>query len=248
VTEEKTMPLLDHFHNPMKRRLPWTALHSGWATYLASHLIDNWLPSTFIAVEHTYRGTEIEIDVATYETPAEGPSSGNGGAVATQPRTWTAPAALATVPFEFPDCYEVLVYSDDDGWELVAAIELVSKRNKDRPGRRRSFVRKCASLLDRGVSVVILDIVTSRHANLHNQLLRQMGVSGPAVLGDDVWIYASAYRPLQRDGRTELQVWAERCVLGSPLPTMPLRLTGDLVVPVEFEATYQEICSRRKLI
>ena len=27
---------------------------------------------------------------------------------------------------------------------------------------------------------------------------------------------------------------------------MPLRLTGDLFVPVEFEATYQETCRQRR--
>jgi hypothetical protein len=241
------MPLLDHFHNPMMGRLPWTALHSGWATYLASNLIERWLPSPFIAVEHTYQGTEIEIDVATYETPPPTPSSGNGG-VATQARTWTVPAPLATVPIEFPDSFEVLVYADEDGWELVGAIELVSRKNKDRPGRRRSFVAKCAGLLERGVSVVILDIVTDRHFNLHNQLMDLLGVAGSVLLADDVWIYASAYGPVKRDGRTELDVWAEPCVVGAALPTMPLRLAEDLVVPVEFEATYQEICQRRKLI
>ncbi len=243
------MPLLDHFHQPTKKRLPWTALHSGWATYLASNLIERWLPSPFLAVEHTYRGTEIEIDVATYETPHASSVSGNGGVVTKRRRrTWTAPAPRATVPFEFPDCFEVLVYTDDDGWELVGAIELVSEKNKDRPGRRRSFIRKCAALLERGVSVVILDIVTSRHFNLHNQLLQSLGATGGGLLAKDVTIYASAYRPLQRGDQTELEVWAEPCILGAALPTMPLRLTGDLIVPVEFEATYQEICRRRNVI
>src|SRR4051812_33782760 len=127
------MPLLDHFQDPMKRRLPWSALHSGWATYLASNLVDRWLPAPFIAVEHTRQGTEIEIDVATYETSPATAASGNGG-VATHSRTWTAPAPLASVPIEFPDSFEVLVYADEAGWELVGAIELVSPKNKDRTG------------------------------------------------------------------------------------------------------------------
>jgi hypothetical protein len=29
---------------------------------------------------------------------------------------------------------------------------------------------------------------------------------------------------------------------------MPLRLTGDLFVPVDFEATYMEACRRRRLV
>jgi len=31
------------------------------------------------------------------------------------------------------------------------------------------------------------------------------------------------------------------------LPTLPLRLTGDLFVAVDFEAAYQEACRRRRL-
>ena len=33
----------------------------------------------------------------------------------------------------------------------------------------------------------------------------------------------------------------------TPLPLLPLRLTGDLFVPVDFEAAYQEACRRRRL-
>ncbi len=36
--------------------------------------------------------------------------------------------------------------------------------------------------------------------------------------------------------------------LGEPLPTLPLRLTGDLFVGVDLEAAYQEACRRRRLI
>lgn len=43
--------------------------------------------------------------------------------------------------------FEVLVIDDDAGAELVAAIELVSPRNQDRPQSRHDFVVKCASLL-----------------------------------------------------------------------------------------------------
>ncbi len=41
---------------------------------------------------------------------------------------------------------------------------------------------------------------------------------------------------------------AAPCAVGAPLPVMPLRLTGDLFVPVDFEATYQEACRRRRII
>ena len=53
---------------------------------------------------------------------------------------------------------------------LAAAIELVSPSNRDRPEARRAFVAKCASYLQRGAGLVIVDVVTDRLANLHEEL------------------------------------------------------------------------------
>lgn len=60
--------------------------------------------------------------------------------------------------------------------------------------------------------------------------------------------YAAAYRPVQRQERAEIDVWKAECVLGQPLPVMPLRLTGELFVPVDVEMAYVETCRRRRLM
>lgn len=239
------MPLLDHFHPPVKRRLGWTSLHSGWATYLATNLGSRWLPPPFLAVENTQRNMAIEVDVGTFSLPGDAP---NPGGIATQSRTWTAAPPRDSVAIEFGDAYEVLIYADEDGWKLVAAIELVSEKNKDRPSRRDAFIGKCAGLLERGVSVAIMDIVTCRLANLHNQLLELLDIRGPSRLANDCSIYTSAYHPVERDGRTELDIWAEPLQIGQELPTMPLRVGSELVVPLEWEETYTEICRLRRVI
>jgi hypothetical protein len=124
---------------------------------------------------------------------------------------------------------------------------LISPANKDRDEERQAFVAKCARYLHQGVSVVVIDIVTTRHANLHNDLLHFL--NAPAgLLPDGVELYAAAYRPVLRDQTPQIDVWAERCSVTAALPTVPLRLTGDLFVPVEFEATYLETCRQRRLI
>jgi hypothetical protein len=56
-------------------------------------------------------------------------------------------------------------------------------------------------------------------------------------LPDDPPLYAAAYRPVLRNEAPQIDVWAKPCAVGAALPTMPLRLTGDLFVPVEFEVT-----------
>src|SRR5262245_4511220 len=59
------------------------------------------------------------------------------------PRVHSGPApptlAVAT-DLPAPDEYEVLVYDTKRGRRLVAAVELVSPANKDRPEHRRAFV------------------------------------------------------------------------------------------------------------
>lgn len=243
------MPLLDHFHSPTRELLAWETLHSAWATHLANGLNEHWLPPEYLAAEHRHFGPSPEIDVAAFSRPATPalPSTGNGP-VATMPRTWTVPTATCIVPALFPGCFEVRVFADRGGWVLVGAIELVSPSNKDRPSERRAFAAKCASYLHEGVSVVLIDIVTNRRANLHNEILDQLSGAEAARFPDDVLLYAAAYRPTLRQDKPEIDVWTERCAIGAALPTMPLRLTGDLFVPVEFEAAYMETCRRRRVI
>jgi hypothetical protein len=63
----------------------------------------------------------------------------------------------------------------------------------------------------------------------------------------EVTLYATAYRPARRQQQEEIDLWMRPLTLGAALPTLPLRLTGDLFVPVDFEAAYQEACRRRRL-
>jgi hypothetical protein len=243
------MPLLDHFHAPVKDQLPWESFHSNWATRLADGLMDH-LPPEFIVAEHIHSGPGLEIDVATFERASGRPSIPTNGAVtATMVQTsWEPATATQTMPAIFPDSFEVRVFSNSGGLTLVAAIELISPGNKDRPDERRAFAAKCASYLQRGVALIIMDVVTSRTANLHNETMRLMNSAAEFLLPAEVELYAVAYRPVLRDRRVEIDLWKAPCTLGQPLPLMPLRLTGDLFVPVDFEAAYQEACRRRRLI
>jgi hypothetical protein len=163
------MPLLDHFHPPLQPHHHWESFHSNWATRLADALTER-LPPDFQAEEHSHAGPNLEIDVATYEQTGEPPAAPRNGPTApaqTFP-AWAPPAPAQTMPAVFPDAFEVRVFSTLGGLTLVGAIELISPGNKDRPEERLAFATKCASYLHRGVSLIVIDIVTSRRANLHN--------------------------------------------------------------------------------
>jgi Protein of unknown function (DUF4058) len=242
------MPLLDHFHPPLSTERRWESFHSSWATKIADTLTERWLPPNYIAEEHAHIGPSVEIDVGTFERDVAPTTGAAGGAVATvSPKLWTPPAPDAALPAAFPDTFEVRILCTDAGPRLVAAIELISPGNKDRAAERRAFAAKCAGYLYQGISLVLVDIVTNRRANLHNEMLRVMEASGTLHLAPEVSLYAVAYRPLRRDGIDEIDVWRSPLALGRTLPALPLGLRADLVVPVDFEATYAETCSRKRL-
>jgi hypothetical protein len=242
------MPLLDHFHPPLSAERRWESFYSSWATKIADALTERWLPPNYIAEEHAHFGPSVAIDVGTFERAPSSLAEEGSGAVATvSPKLWTPPAAHAVLPAVFPDTFEVRVLCTDTGPKLATAIELISPGNKDRTTERRAFAVKCASYLYQGISLLIVDIVTYRRANLHHEILRVMEAADTLHLAPEVSLYGVAYRPLRRDGKDEIDVWGFPLALGQSLPALPLGLRADLAVSVDFEATYGEACRRKRL-
>ncbi len=151
------------------------------------------------------------------------------------------------MPTVFADDFEVRVFNAGGGPTLGAAIELISPRIKDRAEARRAFATTCASYLHQGISLVVVDVVTERQANLHNETVRLMENADAAVLGDDAVLYAVAYRPVRREGREEIDLWPNTLRVGHSLPKMPLYLNAELSVPVDLEAMYTDARQRRRV-
>jgi hypothetical protein len=133
------------------------------------------------------------------------------------------------------------------GPTLVAAIELVSPGNKDRPEARQAFAIKCGAYLQRGIGLVVVDIVTSRHANLHDELMALLGQGAGLAFPTSPPLYATAYRPDHRQNRNEVDLWRETLTLGQPLPTLPLAVRGLGCVPIDLEKTYSESIHRGRI-
>jgi hypothetical protein len=225
------MPLMDHFAPPLADRRHWHSFHNSWATYISSQL-NLLLPLGYFAEANVQYG--IEIDVAAFE---------EAGAVPSEPG-WVPPQPNATHPTTFTEAVvEIGIFSRSGGPQLAGAVELVSPANKDRPETRQALVNKCATYIQAGVGLVLVDVVTERTADFHRELLARLGATAAAP-GP---LFASAYRPVERDGASALDVWLEPVALGQPLPTMPLWLRGGLCLPVELEATYERTCTEQRL-
>jgi hypothetical protein len=242
-----SMPLLDHFRPPLLDRRHWEGFHGRWAAAMADVLNEN-LPPEYFAEFQVTLGTRVEVDVATFteNSPAAAPSPA-GTSTAVQTQTWAPPAPAAVFPALFPDDFAVHVFSTSAGPVLVAAVELVSPRNKDRGEARRAFAAKCAAYLQRGIGLIVVDVVTSRHANLHDELMALLGLAEGFSFPVPTPLYATAYRPAHRQERNEIDLWREALDLGQPLPVLPLAVRGLGCLPLDLEETYMEARKRSRI-
>src|SRR5207244_6651122 len=133
-----------------------------------------------------------------------GSASAEGSSSALATAVWAPPEPTQTLTVDFldQDVCEVRVYDAERGMRLVGAIELVSPGNKDRPEARQAFVAKCAAYLQEQVSLIVVDIVTSRSANLHAELLAVLG--HPQQNGDRDALYSVVYRNRKDRGKWRL--------------------------------------------
>ncbi|HZW33648.1 MAG TPA: hypothetical protein VFF52_23205 [Isosphaeraceae bacterium] len=200
------------------------------------------LPAGYFAEPKVQLG--IEIDAAAFEELEYLPSlapvdpGGNG---------WVAPAPTQTIPLPIlTDVVEVLVFDREGGPRLAGAIELVSPANKDRADDRDAFLTKCAAYLQQGLGLAFVDVVTSRRADLHGELLTRFGAEATRPL--DAELVATSYRPVDRDGQPSLEIWLESVKVGEPLPSLPLWLRGSLCLHVDLDATDDRTCREQRIL
>lgn len=238
--------LLDHFHPPISQRRSWEGFHGLWAAALVEKLNRDVLGEEFFADMQVHIGSQVEVDIATLEERSS--ASENGGRnTATLAPVWSPPATSLILPTVFPDEVEVQVFATVTGATLVGAIELISPGNKDRAEARRAFAAKCVAYLTRGVGLIIIDIVTNRSANLHNEIVDLLGRGQPFLLDAAASLYAVAYRPSRQPSGDQIEIWPIPLAIGAGLPTLPLGLRNFGMVPVDLDDSYREACHRSRL-
>jgi hypothetical protein len=239
------MPLRDHFRPPLDNMRHWEGFHAQWPSEIVRALLDK-LPDRYFAEPRIHPGASAEIDIATFHEQDKS-AKGNGkthaeGGVATA--VWAPPRPSYSVVTDLPspEEFEVRVFDAKRNCRLVAAVEIISPANKDRPEHRRAFVAKCAALLQNQVSVVMIDIVTTRTLNLYHGLLELIGQTDPSLGSEPPPLYAVACRGTKRSPDWLVETWTKALTLGQPLPTLPLWLADDFAIPLELEEPYEETC------
>jgi len=203
------------------------------------------LPDGYTAEPRVHLGRYFELDIGGFKGDAEGAPDPVAGAGGVAPAPYPAPSPTVTIDADLGEQYEyeVLVFDEDRGRTLVAAVEFVSPANKDRPDHRQAFVAKCAALIQKGVCVSIVDVVTVRQFNLYADLLELIEKTDPTLGAEPPHLYAVTIRGRPRAGtRALLDAWFYPLTLGQPLPSLPVWLDVDLHVSLDLEGSYEDTC------
>ena len=151
------MPLRDHFRPPVSKRARGRRSTACGRRRSSANSVPR-SRRGYMAGPRVHLGTFYEIDVSAYESDdapapaARAAGNGNGGVAVASWAATEPNVAVEVAPDEEYE-YAVHVYDAEREQTLVAAIEIVSPANKDRPEKRNSFVAKCAALLRAGVSL-----------------------------------------------------------------------------------------------
>jgi hypothetical protein len=168
-----------------------------------------------------------DVSVSREPGSTNGPPEAAVGAAADEPDVEVAVALIDP---------GIALFVEAEG-RLIAAVEIISPRNKDRPASRASYASRYVGYLLEGVHLLLVDV--------HR---RPLGFSFPETIDRELQLdphacptpCAVAYRvgePAATGGHN-LAIWRRPLTVDTPLPTLLLPLKVDLSVQVDLERTY----------
>jgi hypothetical protein len=120
---------------------------------------------------------------------------------------------------------------------LVAAVELVSPRNKDRPVSRATYLSRYLGYLLEAVHLLLIDVHPRPLAfSFADRIADELHVPQPPCPVPQAVSYRVG-EPAATGGRL-LAIWRRPLAVGAALPTVPLPLTVEVAIPIDLEQTY----------
>jgi len=237
------MPLRDHFRPPLDDVHSWDELHGMWPAVIVQELIKV-LPEPYFAAPGVHPGTLYEVDIGTYRRPVAEANDFDVAKGGVAVATYAPPKPTLTLEPQLPnqDVYEVRIYDSRRNRHLVAAIEIVSPSNKDRPENRATFVAKAATLLKNNICVSIVDVVSTYDFNLYAELMKFLHGVDPALGSEPPPLYAATLRLRYEDRRRMMDNWYHPLAIGQPLPTLPIWLKETRAISLDLESSYEATC------
>jgi hypothetical protein len=172
-------------------------------------------------------------DVSVRSHPIEGQpvlseALRTGSAPQVEPDVEVAVMALETPPTLYVE----------RGGGIVAAVELVSPRNKDRPEARSNYMNRYAGYLVGGIHVLLVDVhPRPKGFSFADGIAQTLAIPNQPTLPPPMTVSYRVGEPAATGGRF-LAIWRSALTAGTALPAVRLWLDVDLAVEVELEPTY----------
>lgn len=165
-------------------------------------------------------------------------------------RQWDAqvePASIGTAVME-PDLEASVavrldpqraVHIDRHG-QLIAALEIVSPRNKDRREAKETYTNRYLGYLQLGVHLLLVDVLPRpRGFSFSDAITSGLGLELPPLESP----FAATYRvgevvPVGAGMGSLVGLWRRSLQVGQPLPVLPLPLNVHDAIPIDLEETY----------
>jgi Protein of unknown function (DUF4058) len=226
------MPLHDWSDRP-----GWEGMHHLWITELL-----RWVKPRLPVGYRAYIGSapllavgapvdRPDVSVRSWSPPeAMRPPGPPFGETSTDPAEPDEEIAVATLD------PETAVYVERQG-RLIAAVELLSPRNKDRPIARSAYLARYLGYLLEGAHLVLIDVHRRPVGfSFADHIATELHLQQPSVLPP----MAVSYRvgePAATGGRL-LAIWRRPMTVGYTLPPIPLPLTAEQEVTLDLDQTY----------
>ncbi len=217
-------------------RTEWEGVYLYWMGEIAQWLKSR-LPPGYRAVIGASPYAHLGVAIGKPDVSVTNGSSSKLGA--------SAPPSPAEDALE-PDFETVVTTLEEDRTllvkksnVLVAAVEIISPANKDRPERRDRYTARYLGYLREGVHLLLVD-VHARPAQF--SFAARIAVELPIDRQPPPAPQAVSYRvgAVAPFGGRFLGVWQRALAIGSPLPSIPLAISADDKISIDLEATYIE--------
>lgn len=210
-------------------RYGWEGLHTYWMTEIGRFLRGN-LPPGYRAIIGSHPLAAIGV---TPVKPDVAVTNGTGHPHTTRTgTTWQPDVEVSIATLDDDTTVQV-----EKNGRLVAIVELISPRNKDRPSARDEYAGRYTNYLRGGVHLLIVDV--------HR---RPLGFSFPQAIAarletelpapptpSSVSYQVGAAAAM---GGRMLAAWQNPLAVGQPLPEVPLPISLDDIVTLDLEGTY----------
>jgi hypothetical protein len=130
--------------------------------------------------------------------------------------------------------------------QLIAAVEVVSPRNKEHLDSKSRYTRRYLGYLRQGVHLMLIDVFSQPPGfSFADAISADLGLGEPATPSPDAISYRiGGLVPRDEELGTRVAVWCRFLRAGQPLPELPLALDEDQAVVIDLETTYHQAARR----